>query len=93
MIGFTFSLRTISMKQLLLFFLTALTFAGCSKPGAEDSDPTPEPTRTTTTSKPTLTPVVAGKSGDWMWKNAKGTPRNPDPFSISDDPLAHKLKK
>jgi hypothetical protein len=77
------------MKKVLLCLLAALAFAGCNKPEAEESDPTPDPARKTAASKPTVTP----KSGDWMWKNAKGTPRSSDPFSIPDDPLAHKSKK
>jgi len=81
--------RILSMNKLLLCILTTLAFAGCDKPEAED--PTPAPTATARPKTPVA--AVTPQPNDWMWKNAKGTPRNSDPLSISDDPFAHKTKK
>jgi hypothetical protein len=81
------------MKKLPLFLLTALAFAACEKPAAEEDAATPKPRGTTPAAAKRGTPAPAPQPGDWMWKNTKGTPRSNDPLRVKDNALDATPKK
>jgi len=81
------------MKKLPFVLLTALAFAACDKPAAEEETPKPKPKSSTPTAAKRVTPAPTPQAGDWMWKNNKGTPRNSDPLRVKDNALDSTPKK
>jgi hypothetical protein len=77
------------MKNLLLCAFVAFLFAACNKAEVAEDAPDPTPVAKKVTPAP-VTQQPATASNDWMWKNAKGTPRSNDPFKVKKDPFNQK---